>query len=60
MTEPIRQIRSRTVVLPADNVDTDQIIPARFLVTTTTAGLGKRSSPTGATTPTAGRGRTSS
>ena len=37
----IREIRSRTVVLPAENVDTDQIIPARFLVTTTREGLGK-------------------
>jgi len=37
----IRLIRSRTVVLPAENVDTDQIIPARFLVTTTREGLGK-------------------
>jgi 3-isopropylmalate/(R)-2-methylmalate dehydratase small subunit len=41
MSEPIRQIRSKTVVLPADNVDTDQIIPARFLVTTTTEGMGQ-------------------
>jgi len=40
VTAPIRRIRSRTVVLPADNVDTDQIIPARFLVTTTSAGMG--------------------
>ena len=40
MSEPIRVIRSRTVVLPVDNVDTDQIIPARFLVTTTSAGMG--------------------
>jgi 3-isopropylmalate/(R)-2-methylmalate dehydratase small subunit len=37
----IREIRSRTVVLPADNVDTDQIIPARFLVTTSREGLEK-------------------
>jgi 3-isopropylmalate/(R)-2-methylmalate dehydratase small subunit len=35
------QIRSRAVVLPVDNVDTDQIIPARFLVTTSRDGLGK-------------------
>jgi 3-isopropylmalate/(R)-2-methylmalate dehydratase small subunit len=39
--KPVRQIRSRTVVLPAENVDTDQIIPARFLVTTSREGLGK-------------------
>ncbi len=42
MTEPIlKVIRSRTVVLPADNIDTDQIIPARFLTTTTRSGLGR-------------------
>ena len=40
--EPIRQIRSRTVVLPSTNIDTDQIIPARFLRTTTRAGLGQK------------------
>ncbi len=39
--EPIRKIRSRTVVLPRDNVDTDQIIPARFLKVTDKQGLGK-------------------
>ncbi len=39
--EPIRTIRSRTVVLPQANIDTDQIVPARFLTTTTRAGLGK-------------------
>jgi 3-isopropylmalate/(R)-2-methylmalate dehydratase small subunit len=39
--KPIRMIRSRTVVLPMDNVDTDQIIPARFLVTTSRDGLGQ-------------------
>jgi 3-isopropylmalate/(R)-2-methylmalate dehydratase small subunit len=39
--EPITQIRSTTVVLAAANIDTDQIIPARFLTTTTTLGLGK-------------------
>jgi 3-isopropylmalate/(R)-2-methylmalate dehydratase small subunit len=39
--EPIRVIQSRTVVLPRDNVDTDQIIPARFLKGTDKKGLGK-------------------
>jgi 3-isopropylmalate/(R)-2-methylmalate dehydratase small subunit len=39
--EPIKTIRSRTAVLPYTNIDTDQIIPARFLTTTTRAGLGK-------------------
>lgn len=38
--EPITAIRSRTVVLPDANVDTDQIIPARFLTTTSRRGLG--------------------
>jgi 3-isopropylmalate/(R)-2-methylmalate dehydratase small subunit len=37
----IRTIRSRTVVLPAADVDTDQIIPARFLTTTGREGLGR-------------------
>jgi 3-isopropylmalate/(R)-2-methylmalate dehydratase small subunit len=39
--EPIRTIRSRTAVLPLDNIDTDQIIPARFLRATTRDGFGK-------------------
>jgi len=34
-------IESKTVVLPFSDIDTDQIIPARFLTTTTKAGLGK-------------------
>jgi 3-isopropylmalate/(R)-2-methylmalate dehydratase small subunit len=37
----IEVLRSRTVVLPAGNIDTDQIIPARFLTTTTREGLGR-------------------
>jgi 3-isopropylmalate/(R)-2-methylmalate dehydratase small subunit len=39
--EPIRKIISRSVVLARTNIDTDQIIPARFLTTTTRAGLGR-------------------
>src|SRR6201995_2058954 len=39
--EPIKILRSRTVVLPTSNIDTDQIIPARFLTTTTREGLGR-------------------
>ncbi len=38
--DPIKAIRSRTVVMPSSNIDTDQIIPARFLTTTTRDGLG--------------------
>ena len=37
----IHRIRSRTVVLPSADVDTDQIIPARFLTTTSRDGLGR-------------------
>jgi 3-isopropylmalate/(R)-2-methylmalate dehydratase small subunit len=40
MIEPIRTITSQTVVLPRTDVDTDQIIPARFLRTTSREGLG--------------------
>ncbi|MGG6463657.1 3-isopropylmalate dehydratase small subunit [Solilutibacter silvestris] len=35
------QLVSRTVVLRQRNIDTDQIIPARFLTTTERKGLGK-------------------
>lgn len=38
--DAIRHLKSRTVVLPATDVDTDQIIPARFLTTTSREGLG--------------------
>ncbi len=36
----ITTIESKTVALPIDNIDTDQIIPARFLKTTSMEGLG--------------------
>ncbi len=41
MTEPFTTLRSRTIVLPTANIDTDQIIPARFLTTTSREGLGQ-------------------
>ncbi len=39
--EPFRRFASRLIPLPNENVDTDQIIPARFLKTTSKEGLGK-------------------
>ena len=39
--EPIKEITSSTVVLSQADIDTDQIIPARFLTTTTREGLGQ-------------------
>jgi 3-isopropylmalate/(R)-2-methylmalate dehydratase small subunit len=39
--QPLTEIRSRTVVIPTRDIDTDQIIAARFLTTTTREGLGK-------------------
>lgn len=38
--EPITTFEGKIVALPAENVDTDQIVPARFLKTTDKAGLG--------------------
>jgi 3-isopropylmalate/(R)-2-methylmalate dehydratase small subunit len=38
--EPVKRFHSRTVVIPSSNIDTDQIIPARFLTTTHKEGLG--------------------
>lgn len=38
---PFRKIQSHMVVLEACNIDTDQIIPARFLTTIQKKGLGK-------------------
>ncbi len=39
--DAIKIIKSRTVVMPSSNIDTDQIIPGRFLTTTVKSGLGK-------------------
>lgn len=38
---PLTIVTSKTVVLPAANIDTDQIIPARFLTAVSKHGLGK-------------------
>ena len=40
MPEPFKVLTSRAVVLSQSNIDTDQIIPGRFLSTTTREGLG--------------------
>jgi 3-isopropylmalate/(R)-2-methylmalate dehydratase small subunit len=38
--ESFRELTSTAVILPYDDIDTDQIIPARFLTTTERSGLG--------------------
>lgn len=38
--EPFKQLQSTAVPLPVEDVDTDQIIPARFLKATTREGFG--------------------
>ena len=40
MPEPFTTLTSKMVTLSQANIDTDQIIPARFLTTTTREGLG--------------------
>ncbi len=39
MAEPFRTFTSRVIPHPAENVDTDQIVPARYLKVTDKAGL---------------------
>ncbi|MBI1186003.1 MAG: 3-isopropylmalate dehydratase small subunit [Alphaproteobacteria bacterium] len=41
MPEKFTTLTSKTLVLTQENIDTDQIIPARFLTTTRRDGLGK-------------------
>lgn len=55
--EPITRVEGPAVAIARDNIDTDQIIPARFLKTTTRTGLGAnlfadwRSAPDGRARP---------
>ena len=39
-TSPLTRFEARFVVLESENVDTDQIIPARYLKGTSRSGLG--------------------
>ena len=39
--EPFTTLTARVVAIPSDHIDTDQIIPARFLKTISKTGLGK-------------------
>lgn len=39
--EPFTTLTARVVAIPADHIDTDQIIPARFLKTISKTGLGQ-------------------
>jgi len=39
--KPLKHIQSSFVPLPVENIDTDQIIPARFLKSTSREGFGK-------------------
>jgi 3-isopropylmalate/(R)-2-methylmalate dehydratase small subunit len=38
--QPMRRLEARFVVIESENIDTDQIIPARYLKGTTRSGLG--------------------
>jgi 3-isopropylmalate/(R)-2-methylmalate dehydratase small subunit len=39
--QPIKTLTGRVVAVPSENIDTDQIIPARYLKTTSKVGLGE-------------------
>jgi 3-isopropylmalate/(R)-2-methylmalate dehydratase small subunit len=49
--EPIRTFQARTIVLPIENIDTDQIIPARLLKVTSKSGIGSSSTGRKQTAP---------
>lgn len=57
--QAMKKIVSQTVVLPQTDIDTDQIIPARYLTTTSRQGISDGLFTTGATTLTAARTRIS-
>ena len=48
----VTSFTSSVIPLPAENVDTDQIVPARFLKVTDKAASATRSSATGGSRPT--------
>ncbi len=41
VSTPWKPLASQAVLIPRDDIDTDQIIPARFLTTTSRSGLGR-------------------
>ena len=55
--EPLKRVHSRTLVIPSSNIDTDQIIPARYLKAISKEGLGEglfvdwRKNPDGSLNP---------
>lgn len=53
MKQKFNIIKSTCVPLPLENIDTDQIIPARFLKATDKEASARTCFATGATTPTA-------
>jgi len=56
--QPFHRLESRTAVIPGPDIDTDQIIPARYLKARRAPGWGATCSPAGASTRAATRGLT--